>query len=388
MKVPKGYYGNSAIKAWWAGLQDRRAGLSHRANARWGWLRPPGGRGPALWMQTTDVADDVLLAAELTQAIREKRLDLRVILTFEADYPELLDARIGELKGVGYGYGPADHPRALRRTLDRLSPLRIMTVGQGPRSELARLSAQRGIASVVVAGDPTTTNLPQNIETIYPVDARQANRWRSLGASDAQLQPPVDFLTLITIAQVDPNFRRYVCGSAELDLWWLHGVAAADAPRWIEAWRQAGLADSGILFIQTREDHYVWPLLSEWAREPLPTGSVVGIDDRKWLPALAAACTGIHLAHASRGDGWQAMAGGKPVTFGSPSAFPIDAMQTAFDESACLDDAANVMQSWRTYADNPIAGRQLGDAMRRYFWDERRKAQIRLPDLLQQVFDW
>lgn len=390
VKEPRSYYGASALRAWWSGYRDRRAGRSHQANARWGWLRAPGGRGPALWVQATGEADDVLLAAELTRAIREKRLDLRVILTFERDYPELLDPRIGGLKGVGYGFGPCDHPRAIRRTLARLDPLRTMTIGRGPAANLARQSAARQLPAVVIAGDPATDFLPMPLEAVYPVDERQARRWRQLGAEAAQVQAPVDFLTLLTTAQVDPNFRRLICGNAELDLWWLHGVPAMQAQHWVAAWRAAGLDRAGVLFLGL-EGHLAgqaWPALSAWTREPVPAGSVLLVDEAKWLPAIAAASTGAHLSRAGRGVAWQAMAGGKPVSVADVGQYPVSQLQDAPDAPAVLPDASAVMQAWQSYLENPIRARLLGDAARRFFWEERRKAQARLPELLQRVFDW
>jgi hypothetical protein len=39
-------------------------------------------------------------------------------------------------------------------------------------------------------------------------------------------------------------------------------------------------------------------------------------------------------------------------------------------------------------AGEPIRARQAGDRCRRAVWDERRRVQTVLPELLQRVFDW
>ena len=58
------------------------------------------------------------------------------------------------------------------------------------------------------------------------------------------------------------------------------------------------------------------------------------------------------------------------------------------DTILTLEDPAQILGHWQALRGDVMAARQRGDATRRIFWQERRRAGERLPEFLQRVFDW
>ncbi|MHB1241689.1 MAG: glycosyltransferase N-terminal domain-containing protein, partial [Gammaproteobacteria bacterium] len=164
---PSDGYGSRGWRLWWQGLRDRAHGRHARANARWGHLRPPTGRGRVVWLRAGAAASSVRLAAELLGAIRDRRHDVRLILTFEEEHPALLRRYLPGVERMGFGYGPCDAPRAVRRALARLDPLGLILVDCAPAARLMRAAAERGV-HVVAYHTPAATDAP--VEAAYPKD--------------------------------------------------------------------------------------------------------------------------------------------------------------------------------------------------------------------------
>ncbi|MBU2727397.1 hypothetical protein HF639_12345, partial [Acidithiobacillus ferridurans] len=137
------YYESGLLRARWASWQDARAGRTAQANARWGWIKAPGERGPILWMQSFSDADQQRLGIELAKAMAEKRRDLRMVMTFETEYPALLEQYTEGAERLGYGFGPCDHPQAVGRILERLMPLRYLALGRAPTEGVSVRSFNR-----------------------------------------------------------------------------------------------------------------------------------------------------------------------------------------------------------------------------------------------------
>jgi hypothetical protein len=379
------YYENSLWRARWASWKDARAGRNAQANARWGWIKAPGERGPILWMQSFGDVDDQRLGIELAKAIAEKRRDLRTVMTFENEYPQMLAQHMEGVERRGYGFGPCDHPQAVARTLEKLNPLRYLALGRSPRPALVAALAQRKIPSVLVAAAPAH-QAPTALEVIYPRDIHQAEQWQGQ-VSASLVQEPVDFVTLFTIAQVDPNFRSLISGTAEGLLWWVQGLRGAQWAQWRQAWAASPLSQQGLLFMGGQNAPADLPRLSAWKREPLSAGTVLAVDEDRWVPALAAAAQAVHLQRASSLLQWQVYAGSRPVSVAA--SVSINAIQQ-LDAGAVevMDDPAQVLRHWQALRDDAMSARQRGDATRRVFWQERRRAGERLPEFLQRVFDW
>lgn len=381
---------------WRDDVRDRWAGESARANARWGFLTPPVGPGKLIWVEAGGSRESVLLGVEAVRAVRERRLDVRLALTFQREHRDLL-ARLRALKRIGLGYGPANRPRIARRVVKRFAPLGVVIAGHCPPSALLHALENSPVHQLALNAPASRTG---RLEAAYPANRGQRRDWEQAGTAQA-IAAPADFLTLLVEAQVDPNFKSTVAGGAQVDLWWLQGLTAAGAEGFVSLWRQSPLAARGVLFVSvpSGEDlaavsaalSRAGPLLSlgTWTRTPIAPGTCVIVDDPRWLPAVAAAASGIHLVAPTRGEWWQALASGAPVSV-ARRAQADELLNAAADEPAYAEaeDWAAVMLLWRAWRDDRPRARLRGDAARRVFWAERRRAAAATEDFLQRVFAW
>ncbi|MHB1677501.1 MAG: hypothetical protein ACYCSS_08180 [Sulfuriferula sp.] len=362
MNTWKDPFGSNRLGLWLADRRDRKNQRISRIAARWGWLTPLGERGKVVWVMAGADRNSVRLAIELVRAIRDKRLDIRLILTFEQEYPDLLTL-LDDCDKTGWGLAPCDHPRALTRALQRLAPFGIVVVNAQPRPHLTGLLAQRD--RVLVVNPPQTVDF--SCERIYN-DPANSNS----GGADMQ--------AILAQAQIDPNFKSLINQGNERHLWWLHGATAE---------MSAALAEQ--LLAQTPDDVLfvsgIRPLkdslaISAWDRNPISGGRIVWIDDEKWLPAISAAVTATHFAQIDPVIIWQAMAGGAAISCAIYEELPKTELRSAI--TACN----NPLPLWQSYRDNPILTRQQGDSARRLFWQERRLAETESQELVTRVFEW
>lgn len=394
-------YGSRLWRLWRADLRDRLTGNAARANARWGFLRPPAGRGKLLWIVTGAGREAVRLAVDALCALRARRQDLRLVLSFEHEYPDLLE-RARDLDRTAVGYGLCDAPAAVRRALKALVPFGVVFVRHAPRPNLVRRLADTPVHTVAL----NCACVPGRFEAAYPANRAQALAWREAGSAD-HVAAPADFETLLVEAQVDPNFRSLVCGGNELQLWWMHGLGTAQAAALAASWRRSLLAERGVLFlappaaVAAQALEQVLPgdparliRLSRWTRGALPPGAIVLVDEDRWLPAIAASVTAAHFfAGASSWALWHALAGGAPVSLADPALYacfagngaPQDEVEEAL---AMYEDLGALIERWQAYAADPLETRRAGDRARRLFWHVRRRAQATSADFLQRVYDW
>lgn len=331
-------FGDSRVARLWHDWCDLRAHRKFRRAARHGYLRPPAARGRLLWIMAGASADSVLMAAGVAQAVRERRLDLQIVVTVEHEYPYFLE-RLSGLDRTAWGYAPDDCADALSRAWQRLSPWGVLTCAQAPRANLARRLA----------------DVPH---------------YRHLPSDDAG-----DPLTLLVASQVDPNLRVALHGGTTRNLWWRHMACAEEVDTFVRVWRARFPDDllclSGLDAASVRDDFL---RLSAWDRTPPAAGTVMWLDDPRWLPAVAAASTAAHLADAPRWVAWQALAGGAAI---SGEAAPLP-----------LLPRADVLAHWGALASDPILARSSADACRRGFWQARRCAEARMSALLDEIFGW
>ncbi len=378
------YYGANFWRALWASWRDRRAGRLAQANARWGRLRLPGERGPVLWLQGGASAELLQLGVELSRAISNKRKDIRLILTFEAEPPGVFTENLG-IDRFGYGFGPCAHPRALSQTLSRLQPLRYMGLGRNPSAPMAALLQTSGVPALALGTSPDRHAERVPWEAIYPHSAAAHQAWREAGFGSF-LQEAVDFFPLITVAQVDPNFRNLILGSLGDALFWVTALQPQDWSAWRAAWEASPLQKRGILFLEGQGGPEDLPSLSQWKRDRQVPGRILRVDEERWYPALAASCDAVHLQSASRAQAWQIFAGGRPLSQ-SPG-WQWSSPREPAPQIPILSEISAVLAHWQQILNDPIAAREEADAYRRYFWQERRQAAERLPELLQRIFDW
>jgi hypothetical protein len=370
---------------WWpalrADVRDRRRGERAKANARRGFLLPPRGEGKVVWFKAGGSRESVLLACELLGALRERRIDVRLALTFEHDYADVIEPRVRGLRKIGLGYGPGDRPAAVGNVMRRLNPFGLVLVDTQPYPNLLSGAARAGTHLVAF----NTPAADTGVEAAYPCDASQAKAWRD-GGTAQYVAEPADPLALFVEAQADTTLRSLAAaGRGELKLWWWHGPVAA-AGDFVRRWRSSPLATGGVLFLSSDEGDAsaVADLnISRWNREPLPEGSVVAVDDLRWTAAVASAIDAGHLQAAARRTAWQALAGNSAISFGANRT-----VAAADDENATLTDADAVLREWQTLHSEPVEARRRGDAGRRRFWEERRRAQKVMDEFLQRAFDW
>ncbi|MDA8094113.1 MAG: hypothetical protein M0T84_09425 [Betaproteobacteria bacterium] len=362
---------------WYHGLRDRLRGRAARARARWGRVRAPAARGRVVWLVAGATRESVGLGVALVQAIRLRRLDIRLVLTFETEFPDLL-AGLAESPKTGWGYGACDHPLAVSRMLARLSPLGVIFVRRCPRPHLARAVGQVPHVLVIDAEGPEG---PLRAERIYPSNASQGASWR--GATQA---PAADLATLLIPAQVEPNFKSLINGASSRHLWWLHGDDGGRMGALLQAVRSHFPDD--VFFLSGRASeafaHSLLPL-SRWERAAVPGGALVAVDVLQWLPALAASATGAHFERPEPSFLWVALAGGCAVSCADIDRLPKPALSEAVSWLAGPDE---LIGTWSRYRADPIFARGRGDAARRVFWEERRLAGEINEELLERIFAW
>lgn len=362
MSAWKDPFGSNRLGLWLADRLDRKNRQIAHIAARWGWLKPLGERGKVVWVMAGASKNSVRLAIELVRAIREKRLDLRLILTFEHEYPDLLTL-LDDCNNTGWGFAPCDHPRALARAMQRLTPFGIILVDTQARPNLVKLLAQR--ERVLAVNPPQTVSF--NCEHIY----------NGHGQTDT---PSADMQAILVQAQIDPNFKSLINHGKERHLWWLHGASAAASA----ALARQLFADSGdaVLFVSGTRPDADHLAISAWDRSPVSDGSIIWVDDEKWLPAISAAVTAAHFAKVDPVILWQAMAGGAAISCAQHNELAKPALTVAITASP------DPLSIWQTYRDNAILARQQGDSARRLFWQERRLAEIDSQALVTRVFEW
>lgn len=366
MSTWKDPFGSNRLGLWLADRHDRKNKQISRIAARWGWLKPMGDRGKVVWVMAGASMDSVRLAVELVRAIREKRLDIRLVLTFEQEYADILSL-LDDCDKTGWGFAPSDHPRALARVMQRLEPFGIIVVGTQPRPNLSKLLDQQQHVLVVNPPQPVTFHC----EHVY-------NGIALHGSGDATTM--ADMRAILAQAQIDPNFKSLVNHGAERHLWWLHGASAAESAA--IAGQLFAHAPDDVIFVSGERAHGAHLQISQWDRTPIPGSSIVWVDDEKWLPAISAAVTATHLAETHPVTLWQAMAGGAAISCPDLSKLPKAELHAAI--TACADPIA----AWQDFRANAIQARQHGDIARRLFWQERRLAETMSQELVERVFEW
>lgn len=370
--MPKLAYEGHWFSGLWADIADRLQKNHGRANARLGFLHAPAGTGRVLWIKTDGAAPHARLAVEVARAVRERRQDVRLVVTFEEEYQKGW-AQLEKLERTGYGFGPADRTGVTERVMRRLAPAGVIAVGQGLRPELASALTRGQIPCCVLHGLP-----PEGAIQCYgfPNTLSERQAWKGRPQSDAA------FFSLMAEAQVEPTFSG-IAGAHARALWWLPDPEPGTVEERIRSWRQSNLALNDILFMGAPSADAI--PLSAWDRErqPLPRGAVVWVDDERFWPALAASCHGIHLLKPPETLLWAALAGGRVVSAERPA--DLDLLRPA--PIAPLD-GRELWAYWQTLIAEPVEGRATADNLRRYFWEERRRAAAVTEILLQMVYDW
>lgn len=374
---------------WWpvfrANWQDRRTGLSAAIRARQGYLRQPHGEGKVVWIKAGENPESVRLACELLGTLRERRRDIRLALTFEHDYPEIIEPRVKGLRKIGLGYGPSDRPGSVKRVMTRLNPFGLILVDTVPHPNLLHAAVATKTHLMAFNTQPT----PVMMETAYPVDAKQVLSWKTSGMA-MTLMEPADPASLFVESQVDTTLRSLVSGGhGEFHLWWWHDELSNSPGQAMSQWRASALAQNGVLFISGKEDdadsRSADLCISTWDRTALPAGTVVWIDDPRWFAAISSAATAAYVNTRIRKIFWQSLAGGCVMM---PGTSTCDLFPDLTDRAATPAQIPEVYTTWMSMMGDPQASRRIGDTMRRLFWQERRKVKSNMEDFANRIFNW
>lgn len=366
-------YGSFLPALLYADWQDRRRGDTARVAARWGYLRRPADRAKLLWLQCGSDDASIDLGSELATAIHDRRHDVQLVLTVERAAP-LVETRLQGLPRTAWGYAPSDRPAALARAFTRLDPFALIFCGVAPRPNMAQMTVR--VKHVLAVAPPACAHWAA-IERIYPASDMQARACERYAQAER-----ADMQTIMIEAQVDPNLVTLVNGAHSRHLWWLHSTDACRAAKFAREFGRRFADD--VLFVSGAWPEMATPI-SRWDRSVLAPGSIIAIDEGKWLPAIAASVTATHLESAAPRVLWQAMAGGAAVIHDGGCALPAGALAAVLGESR---EHAAVFATWQRYRDDPILQRKHADAARRAFWDERRRAVRVNEELLARVFAW
>ncbi|SEK21364.1 hypothetical protein SAMN05444515_101124 [Ectothiorhodospira marina] len=374
-------YGSALWPVLQANLRDHLQRRSGRARARMGRLHAPEGKSPLIWLKTGDTQASVRLGAELMGAIRRKRLDARLVLTFEQEYRDQVLPRLRGMNRFGLGFGPCDRPRVVSRVLDRLKPQGLILVDIPPRRHLVEQATHQGVHLVAFNTPPTRAP----VEAAYPRDEMTAAQWREAGSAGT-LAEPADPATLLVASQNQATLLSLVPDG--MPLFWWHGPAR-EWPAMHEAWQASPLRESALLCVSV-EPSDALPAgeglaLTQWTRTSLTAGTLLWVDDPAWWPAVASAALGVHLQGAGRDLLWQVLAG-------SVSLSGDDALMADFpwlpEMAREWREPGQVIAHWQAEAADPIGSRRRADVGRRHFWEERRRVQGVMDAFLQRVFDW
>jgi len=357
-------------------VSDRLKGQRARAEARWGRLSRPDATGKLVWIVAGDTYESVRLGVELARAVIARRLDVSVLLTFETEYPDLLEP-LARSARIAWGYGPADYVGSMNAVWRRLLPFAIVLAGVVPRRNLLRACEAARHAIAVAPPAP----IAGHFERIYP-----SHHAPCPGVATA---PASDLATLLVDTASDADFASMVNGGETRTLWWWHGDDPLAAKRLYALFR--GHIAHGLLIVSgpacaalAGEPTGV-QALSAWDRAPIGPDTLILADEAAWLPAIAASATAAHFA-VEHGDAlWQSLAHGAVVS----AAGSVDiASPDAAAAVALGEDENEVIRAWAKLAADADSLAIAADASRRAYAGERRVAHNVVTEILERVRSW
>ena len=367
-------HGGSLLALWLHGLRDRMAGAHERADARWGWVEVPPGRGRLVWVRTGGSLEALRVAAELTAALHARRPRLRLALTYEREHPGFAPAALAASRRVMLGHGPADAPLAVRRALARLRPSLVLSVGR-PRPNLAYLLAEASVPLAVVAGGPPRAG---TAALAWPATAAEAAAWRETGGN-ARVLPPADPAVLLA--------RPPASHAADAaPAYWLHGLEADEARALTRAWRRSALAGEAELWLGAAGPAEGAALAAALGA-PLTHGEGVTVreglavsTDPAGPAAVAARLVAVHLERADALVAWRALAAGVPVSAGLEARRELDVLRAPGVRA--LADAHEALAWWAELRLHPEQGREAGERAAQRYRQERARAEANLEALV------
>ncbi len=362
---------------WLRDLRDRLRGRRGVSLARWGWYRPPGGPGPLLWVYAPDCAA-ARVGAEIVRGIRSVRRDVRAVVTAAAGAcGEAVREVLAGYPGTAVAPAIADHQRAARRAAARLRPSGLLAVHRLPPFQFLKGLAAAGVPLVAVACEPPRRRAQGlRFDHVLPVGEHQARRWRQAGTEPDEA---ADLEVLLARTDVEPSFRAALVPGGDRRLFWVDHLPEDQRQRrdFLERWADGdrtlvvsgpeigGIAERPVL------------RLSEWnsSRAPVPPGTLIWMDEERWLPAVAASAFAGALWRGERGPLWQALASGLPVLAGGEARTLVGDLGIEPDEAVpTVPDWGAVEAQWQHWEDRVFEWRDRQARLRQAFWGARRRA--------------
>ncbi|MEF8793149.1 hypothetical protein [Thiohalorhabdus sp.] len=382
---------NPRTPLYWAqDLWDRMRGQPQRPLGRWGWYRPPRGPGPLVWVYAPDCTG-ARVGAEVVRGIRSIRVDVRAVVTADWGCPETLRPLLQDYPGTATAPSVIDHQRAAQRAAARLGPNGLLAVHRLPPPRFLKGVAAAGVPLTAVSCEPPRVSPPGlDFDHILPVGQAQADRWRQAGYVP---EDPVDLELFLARTDVEPNFKAALAPGEGRRLVW------ADAQPEDEAERNAFLvrwADEGhvpIIGGKGPGKGHGKPVvrLSEWDRDrqPVEPGTLVWMDEERWLPAVTASAFAGVLGDPSREAVWQALASGLPlVAIGRAPGRLRDLGVDPDTATRAADTWEEVSDNWARWEAEAFTWRDQQAATRRAYWEARRCAEVAMEVLDHWADGW
>jgi len=363
-----------------ADIKDRLKGNKSRANARLGLVNPPEGKSKLIWIRAGQSRDSVLLAAGLMAAIRHKRLDVRLVLTYEKEYQDVIIEQLSGLEKIGFGYACADTVSTELRMLKRLDPFAIIFAGKSASDGVIQALQKQPVKHILNFQSDAIKSL--SVEASYPNIS-----------NIKQTENTFEAMTLLMQSQVDVQLGALLKGSETRELFLISSpVNRSKLDMVLENWKQSDLSNRAILCIYAGDaPDTVSEILdkkelkkkyfSQWDRETAANNEIFVIDEWRWFAATAASATAIHLLDYNQLTFWQSLASATVLSLD-------DGIKPTLGLDLPHHGEEKLVSYWESLSDNAFLCRKLGDENRRQFWSQRRLAQEQIDKLLQRVYDW
>jgi len=375
-------------------LRDRLQGDKIKANARLGLVSAPEGSSKLIWIHAGETRQSVMLAAAILAAIRHKRLDVRLVLTYENEFQDILVQHLSGLEKIGFGYGCANNKQAARRMVKRLKPFAAVFVNETLPAHILQVLRDNQVKHCIAFQTPALSVNP--IEACYPslrdVDCKSINA--------SYVSKAFDAITQLVQAQVDKQLGALLQGDQARKIFLVHGADSESARKVLHNWRGSTLNGSSILSFTLDEPNgqglaalseavqqagFQPLLLSQWQKTAIDPQQVVIADEPRWFAALAVSSHACYIRQANDYAFWQMMASGSALIYDEQ----IAAHQKKLFPELCKATTLDALyEHCLSLQNNLVLQRQTGDACRKVFWQARREAEQAVEELLQRVFDW
>jgi len=376
-------------------IKERFFGNKNRANALLGFVKPPAENGKVIWLVAHKSRYSVLLAVTLLAAIRQKRKDVRLVLTYQSEYPDLIVEHLSGLKKIGFGYSCADHPLAVRRMYLNLSPYAVIHIAHEPHKSHLETLKQLNAGNLIAYQFPTYAQIGNGFRysACYPVEEKPG---QTEDDNCDEISPAFNVLSRLVHTNIDKQLSSLLCGSRFKGLFHIHN--SINDHDLIPLWRDNVVAKDYLLVLSydivvqdqlaqlltSIESAGLRPvLLSKWDKNVVSEDSVIVADDSKWFVALCASSISTHMMETEQIQVWQSLAVGSSVSRAEQIKLPMS-FENVVPE---ITSYPMLLEYWQKLDESSAVQRKTNDELRKVFWSARRLAEEQSNHLLNRVYD-